>query len=309
MSEQRWHTERQQWHQYFENLNREKEELVRQHTLETAELRKKNTILKEEAQRLESISMSAQTSSTGISSGFPDFEHLTMDNSPFDDFSFIDSQIMESEPKSETSLVVQPKESPTPTNSDDKAAAPGLLLMLLLCGAWVASKSSASAPTSIPRMPDDVRVASSAILDNIYRDAGLQPSAAVTSSINKPSLPRVASSATVIRTASPLSTLHNDLTRPTQQQQREQCFSLTADQYNHMTTDDFTDDPTPTHTPRRRNLGEALAALRAEKKGPAAEIYTRSLMMNEVPTDVVRDFARMMSENTNAARPDQHPII
>jgi hypothetical protein len=304
INEQRWLSERQQWHQYSENLNREKEELVRHHTLETADLRKKNTILKEEAQRLESISMSTQSSSTGVSAGFPSFEHLTMDSSPFEDFSFIDNHIMDTEPKSETSLIVQPKrESPTPTNSEDKTAAPGLLLMLLLCGAWVASKSSTSTPAAMPRMPDDVRVASSTILENIYRDAGLQPNTATATvpSINRASLPRVASSTTIVHSASPLSSLHHDLTQPTQQQQRDQYFSLTSDQYNHMTTDDCTDESNHSQPPRRRNLGEALAAIRAEKKGPAAEVYTRSLMMNEVPADVVRDFARMMSGNMNVA--------
>jgi len=309
VNEQRWLSERQQWHQYSENLNREKEELVRQHILETADLRKKNTILKEEAQRLESISMSARSSSTGVSAGFPDFEHLTMDSSPFDDFSFIDHQIMDNEPKPETTLMVQPKrESPTPTNSGDKSAAPGLLLMLLLCGAWVASKSSTSAPAAMPRMPDDVRVASSAILENIYRDAGLQPNTAAQQSINKAPLARVGSSNTVIHSTSPLSSLHHNLTQPTQQQQREQCFSLSTDQYNHITSDDlFNEDHKSTQPPRRRNLGEALAAMRAEKKGTAAEVYTRSLMMNEVPVDVVRDFARMMSE-TNSARRDHEPL-
>lgn len=309
--EQRWLSERQHWHQYSENLNREKEELVRQHTLETAELRKKNSFLKEEAQRLESISMSTQSSSTGVSAGFPDFEHLTMDSSSFDDFSFIDHQIMDTEPKPVTSLVVPAKrESPTPTSSEDKSTAPGLLLMLLLCGAWVASKSSTSVPAALPRMPDDVRVASSAILDNIYRDAGLQPSTAARPSVPKASLARVGSSATIIHSASPLAALHHDLTQPTQQQQRDQSFSLSTDQYNHITSDHhFAEDQRLAQQPhRRRNLGEALAAMRAEKEGPAAEVYTRSLMMNEVPADVVRDFARMMSETTNAARPDQQPL-
>ena len=312
VNEQRWMQERQQWHQYSEDLVRQKEELVRQHTLETADLRRKNTFLTEEAQRLESVSMSAQPSSAGVSAGFPEFEHLTMDSSPFDDFSFIENPIMEPQTKQETSLVVHPKrESPTPTNSDDKTAAPGLLLMLLLCGAWVASKSTASAPAAIPRMPDDVRVASSAILENIYNDAGIQPHVVQQASIKNGAISRVGACQLPTSTAfsdSHLASLHRDLTKPTEQQQREQLFSLSIDQYNHITSDEcFDEDSKPTPQPRRRNLGEALAAMRAERKGPAAEVYTRSLMMNEVPADVVRDFARMMAD-ANAARHGGEPI-
>ena len=305
MNEQRWMQERQQWHQYTDDLVRQKEELVRQHTLETADLRRKNTFLTEEAQRLESVSMSTQPSSAGVSAGFPEFEHLTMDSSPFDDFSFIDNPIMAPETKQETSLMVQPKrESPTPTNSDDKSTAPGLLLMLLLCGAWVASKSTGSTPPAIPRMSDDVRVASSAILENIYKDAGIQPHSLQQVNTKKTAVVQSGSRqppATNAFASSSLGSLHNDLTKPSEQQQREQIFSLSVDQYNHITCDDHFGEQQDAKPSQRRNLGEALAAMRAEKKGPAAEVYTRSLMMNEVPADVVRDFARMMAD-ANAAR-------
>ena len=295
LQEQRWLHERQQWHQFVEGLAREKEELVRMHTIETAELRKKNNCLAEEMQRLESMSMSAQPSSAGVSAGFPEFEHLTMDTSSFDDFAFMENPIMNLKPKSEASLAVLPKKETPPTiKSEDTPAASGLLLILLLCGAWVASNTS-SATAVVPRMPDDVRVASSAILKNIYRDAGLEPS----------HTPRPISRNLVITQAGTFSThpkssslaaLHNDLTTPTQQQEREQLFSLSADQYNHMMSDDlFADEPDLNAPSGRRNLGELFATTRAEK-GSAAEVYTRSLMRSEVPANVVRDFARMVAE-------------
>lgn len=298
IQEQRWLHERQQWHQFTEGLAREKEELVRQHTLETAELRKKNNCLMEEIRRLESVSMSAQPSSAGISAGFPEFEHLTMDTSSFDDFAFIENPVMNTEHKNEASLVVLPKkETPPPMKSEDTSAASPLLLMLLLCGAWVASNTS-SASAVIPRMPDDIQVASSAILKNIYKDAGIEAC----------HTPRPVSSSLGMARAgtfsshpnpSPLAALHNDLTTPTQQQEREQLFSLSTDQYNHMMADDlFADEPELSAPSGRRNLGELFTAVRAEKKGPAAEVYTRSLMRSEVPANVVRDFARMVAEGS-----------
>lgn len=297
--------ERQQWHQYSENLVREKEELLRQHTLETADLRRKNNYLTEEAHRLEGAAMSAQPSSTGVSTSFPEFEHLTMNSSPFDDFSFLDNQGLDMETKPESSLVMQPKrESPTPTNTEDKSAASGLLLMLLLCGAWVASKDTSSTSAPIPRMPDDVRVASAVVLENIYKDAGLQPQVSVQSSIDIASIkqsggPRASVSSWT--NSSPLASLHHDLTTPSQQQQRDQIFSLSAEQYNHITSADCYDEHSgQSQAPRRRNLGETLAAMRAQKQGPAAEVYTRSLMLDKVPADVVRDFARMMEDSKRA---------
>ncbi len=296
--------ERQQWHQYTENLSREKEELLRQHTLETAELRRKNNYLMEEAHRLEGAAMSAQPSSTGVSAGFPEFQHLTMDSSPFDDFSFIDNSGLDVESRPESSIVMQPKrESPTPTNTEDRSAASGLLLMLLLCGAWVASKSTSSTSAPIPRMPDDVRVASAVVLENIYKDAGLQPQGSAQSNVEPAGMNRPgALRASVSRThSSPLASMHHDLTTPSQQQQRDQVFSLSVDQYNHITSDDNYDEHLGlSQAPRKRNLGDTLAAMRAQKQGPAAEVYTRSLMLDKVPADVVRDFARMMEDSKRA---------
>ena len=298
LQEQRWLHERQQWHQFAEGLAREKEELIRQHTLETAELRKKNNCLAEEMQRLESMSMSAHPSSAGMSAGFPEFEHLTMDASSFDDFAFIENPIMNTGRKNEASLVVLPKkETPPPMKHEDASAASGLLLMLLLCGAWVASNTS-SATAIVPRMPDDVRVASSAILKNIYKDAGIEPCQAPRANSNNSGM-ALAGTLSSHPDPSPLATLHGDLTSPTPQQEREQLFSLSADQYNHMMSDDlFADEPELNAPSGRRKLGEILAATRAEKKGPAAEAYTRSLMRSEVPANVVRDFARMVAEGS-----------
>ena len=302
MNTQRWMEERQQWQHYTENLIREKEELVRQRTLETAELRRKNAYLTETVDRLEGTAMSAQPSSNGASAGFPDFEHLTMDNGSFDDFSFIENPVMDLEAKQENATVLShSRESPLVTDSADKSAASGLLLMLLLCGAWVASRTNNNTSNAvIPRMPDDVRAASTVVLDNIYKDAGLQPQTnphPMFNNINPGPTPASRTTKAQRSTPSPLASLHHHLVTPNLQQQREQIFSLSVDQYNHITSDDtVTEHQDANHHPRKRNLGEALAAMRAQKQGPAGEVYTRSLMMDKVPADVVRDFARMLEE-------------
>lgn len=319
-----WQTTQQQYKHYIDELIIEKEEMIRCHTLETAELRKKNAFLTEQAQKLESTSMSAVPSSTGFSADFSDFDHLTMESSPWDNFSMVNEFSVDTEPKQETSLVVLPKKEKSATKDDDKTATSGLLLMLLLCGAWVASSNTATSIASIPRMPEDVRVASAAVLDNIYKDAGLQP-APITQpqsqnvgvgTMQKPSSrspPKTTLSASEFAGLSktPLSTLHHQLTTPSEQQRQDQVFGLSAHQYNHLTSDESYDQPRsstgPTH---RRNLGEALAAMRKDKQGSAAEVYTRSLMWDEVPANVVRDFARMVAEcNSGAARLDNGELL
>ena len=304
---QRWMEERQQWHHYTEGLIREKEEIVRQHTLETAELRRKNTYLSEAIERLESAAMSAQPSSNGASTGFPDFEHLTMDSSPFDDFSFIENPVGEMDAKHENSVALQPKrENTSPTDGSNNSAASGLLLMLLLCGAWVASRNNNASAAVIPRMPDDVRVASAVVLENIYKDAGLQPQMnsqqeVINAAATRKEMSRA--STNPLHTSSPLANLHHDLITPSDQQQRDQIFSLSVDQYNHITTEDCFEDHQDTNLPPgRRSLGDALAAMRAQKQGPAGEVYTRSLMLDKVPADVVRDFARMMEDSKRGER-------
>ena len=319
LHEQEWMREKDQWLVYNQHckqqnqkLMMEKEELVRSHTIESAELRKKNAFLAEQAQKLESISMSAVPSSTGYSADFSDFDHLTMENSPWDNFSIVNEFNMETEPKPETSLVVLPKKERFPSKDDDKSATSGLLLMLLLCGAWVASNTSSTTPTALPRMPDDVRVASAAVLENIYKDAGIQPTPAITTDtklVKQSPSPKttITSSEFASLSHSPLSSLHHTLVTPTESQQRDQLFQLSADQYNNINSgDDFfsTENQRPSHMSltsgaRRKPLAEALAAMRAEKQGSAAEVYTRSLMWDEVPQNVVRDFARMVGEANN----------
>jgi len=147
----------------------------------------------------------------------------------------------------------------------------------------------------------DVRSASAVVLENIYKDAGLQTQAGSQSKLSDAvvvpnGVSRVSANS---RTASsPLASLHHDLVTPSHQQQRDQIFSLSVDQYSHITSDDCFDEQQDTgHPPRRRNLGDALAAMRAQKQGPAGEVYTRSLLLDKVPADVVRDFARMMEDS------------
>ena len=293
-----WLQEQSSWRAEVNRLMMEKEELVQSHTLETANLRKKNNILMDDAQRRPSVPMSVNPSSTGYSSTFSEFDHLSMNDSPTwgDEFSLVNHGIPEGEATQTRTTPLQSRVDRV-EKDDEKSVGSGLLLMLLLCGAWVASKGSGET-AGMPQIPDDVRAASTTVLDNIYKDAGLS-----TQNPNPNSMvvmkPQSSSHHPVMHHEfnqhnNPFG--YNQITAPTLQQQRDEAFSLTPSQYNALTTDDTFFPPTPSPLPivkPGRNLHDTL---RLNRKGSASEAYTRSLMWDEVPANVVRDFARMMGE-------------
>ena len=307
----------------------EKEEMVRRHTLETGELRQKNAILMEQLQRMEGASMgaaamSAAPSSTGFSADFSDFGELP---SAWDDFTTPGRFTIDAEPSprpADTVLKPAPPHADGPAPEDDKTMASGLLLMLLLCGAWVASRGGASAP--LPAIPDDVRAASASLLDDIYRDSGVAldntptaPSHPSASSFHtKPEPGSAAQPKATLNSFelaglsnSPLDVIHRQLTAPTPQQLHEQAFALTPAQYGHITGEDAMMSPPPTaalEPPRRghKSLSEAMAsavAAAGAKEGGAVETYTRSLMRDRVSTQVLRDFARMVGQQSSGYHP------
>jgi hypothetical protein len=299
-----WARKEQQYQQYIENMQLEKEEMLRSHTIESGDLRKKVSVLTDHIQRLESTAMSTVPSSTGYTADYSDIDSLTMD-SAWDNISFL-NDFTDAEVKVENSLVPTKKVETSVLNVSEaeKPAAQGLLLMLLLFGAFVASKGSSP---SIPQMSDDVRAASATLLEDIFKDAGVPQSASSVTEAIAP-LPSGSSWSTNVApsmgghdmigvTSSTLGDLADSLAQPSEAQQHEQLFSLSAAQYNGLNSQDFLQNtPTRSTSQGRRNLGESLAAMRSNSKKSAAEVYTRSLLWDQVPSEVVRNFAKMVSE-------------
>ncbi|KAJ4345896.1 uncharacterized protein N0V89_012032 [Didymosphaeria variabile] len=325
-----WHREQMEMHQIVNQLHFDKEELVRTHTLETGELRKKVSVLTE---RLECAT--TNTASMAPSSAFTDFtsdmDNLNMSNSEWDNYIFVndfDEQTPGQQPQ-EQPLAIVPR-----GKDEEKPVASGLLLMLLLCGAFVASKSSGSAAPPIPRMPDEVRAASTQVLDSIFKDAGVAPTVTEQGVVaNRVSMVEPGPSGMAwaksgadidALTGSALDQLHTQLTTTSKEQEHEQLFSITPAQYNSMTSmdftrtrysiasDDFSDPLSPGSQPsHRRNLAATLAAMREQSKSDgAADIYTRSLLWDKISPEVVVEFKRMVEESAAASRPgtsDGHP--
>lgn len=344
----------EQYDECFERMNLEKEEMISNHTLETAELRKKISALTEHIQRLEASAAAAATAASMAAAGagagpyatsdYGGMEGISMDPSSWESMGFmsefpLDEVKHEPTPTATASNAVVKKEQQqqapmTISLSDsDKAQQPGsqgLLCMFLLFGAWVLSRGGAAGAGAnglLPRVSDDVRAASVSFLESQFKDAGLappQPSASASAEVvvleeatdMEGVVVGVASSRSA---ASMLGDMTDGLVRPTREQANQQLFSLSAADYNSVVGGgDFLAGPErnagsgSTSGGRRGDLAEALAAVRVgggggtggagavaasgKQPGAAADVYSRSVLWDQIPSDVVRSFAKMVAE-------------
>ena len=308
----------QQYQQHIDQLVLEKEDLVRRHTIESAELRKKNAVLTEQMQRLESTAMSTAPSSTGFSADFSEFDGLTMNS--WDDFSISNdfslehgahqqvpatSSVMTAKNQLQQSQLHQPQmhqpqqELQQPKPGEDKAVTSSLLLMLLLCGAWVISRGPKSGSEVLPTVSEEMQTASAAVLQNLYRDSGISLGFASEQTSSQQLGPR--------RARSTLDSLQHRLIQPSDQQLHDQAFALTPTQYNELTSGVAHYPPTVSvfEAEGVPTVGEALAggpgAAGISSSGPsspgggAADSYTRSVLKGRVSADVLKEFARMVA--------------
>ncbi|KAL7817763.1 hypothetical protein V8C26DRAFT_60223 [Trichoderma gracile] len=302
--------EKQQCVDYIETLTLEKDEMIRTHTIETGELRKKVGVLTDHVQRLES-SMPPNAAANGYSGAYDDMDE-TMDLAGAWDNGFLNDFTDEVKPP----MAMAPKKDNNPftSESDKSSSQGGLLFMLFLVGAFVLS--SRSMP-SIPRVSEDVRVASATLLDNVLKDAGVSPSPSMHAIAPQPSgaswgqpispSAMAGMAADGVVAPSMLVELGDSLMQPSQQQTNEQIFSLSAAQYNGVSDHDFLQN-TAGRIPSkaRKNLAQSLAELReVAKQSGAAEVYTRTLLWDQIPHDVVRNFARMVVECNSAQNAQQ----
>ncbi|KAI1841702.1 hypothetical protein JX265_006251 [Neoarthrinium moseri] len=291
--------EKEYYHNTIENQRIEKEELIQTHTIETGELRKKVSVLTDHVKRLETANM---PSNAGYTNAFNDMD-MAMDPS-WENMGFMGEFPMEQEVKHELQMVPAKKpEINLAAEVEKPSTQGGLLFMLFLVGAFVLSNRSTP---SIPRVSEDVREASATLLENIFKDAGVaQVPDNVVAAAPRPSGTGWATSTPTPMhgggmhgiAPSALGDLSDRLTQPTQEQANEQLFSMTPAQYNGVTSQDFLQNAPPRPTGQgRRNLADSLAAMRSNDKQSAAEVYTRSLLWDQIPSDVVRNFAKMVAE-------------
>jgi hypothetical protein len=201
----------------------------------------------------------------------------------------------------------QQQQQPTSHDGEKNSAQGGLLFMLFLVGAFVMSSRSTPA---IPRVSEDIRAASASILNSVLKDAGVPSQSNGVQAVAQQPQPSTVSwsnpapSMHAMNDAgrSSLSDLGDRLTQPTEQQANEQLFSLSPSQYNGVNDQTFLENAPERGTSQgRKNLAEALAAMRTtDKQNGVADVYTRSLLWDQIPNDVVRNFAKMVAESNKA---------
>ncbi|OHE95742.1 bZIP transcription factor [Colletotrichum orchidophilum] len=291
--------------EYIESLTMEKEEMIRSHTIETGELRKKVSVLTDHVQRLESAAMTAPANNNYVS-GYDDMDGMTMPGS-WDNVNFLGEYPMEQEVKQELQVVPAKKADVSfPVDSEKSSSQGGILFMLFLVGAFVLSSRSTPA---IPRVSEDIRAEAATLLENVFKDAGvngasntmnaLAPQPSGGSWVDSSAMPMGDTSMGGVA-PSMLGQLGDSLTQPTDEQANEQLFGLSAAQYNGVSSQDFLNNaPERTTSQGRKNLADALSAMRNNKQS-AADVYTRSLLWDQIPSEVVRNFAKMVSESNSA---------
>ena len=361
LNELKMEREREYLHsqEVLRNLQYEREEIVARHTLETGDLRKRVSILSDQLKN-NTMPMSAAPSSAGFNDLGLGMESLNMcqdwdwmvdPNSMEESTANVNSNGMpDIQPNAD--MHQHPQDTalvPSRKADADKAVPTGLLLMLLLCGAFVASKPSGHNAPPI-RMPEDVRQASAHVLDNIFKDAGVSPASTSSSNLHVHHMSNFEPQASAgvsnpnwhpkshtitgaefARLTGPssssLDSLHHDLTAPTKEQEAEQVFGMTPALYNSLTAPHHhqhhdhhhhlssnslhsppltNEDPTTSPSPpfggssRRKLLAETLASMRESSRENAAQVYTRSLLWNEVPENVVQEFKRIVEQSGSA---------
>lgn len=305
-----WMTAQQQINQYIEGLLMEKDELIRVHTLETAELRKKNNILKETVEKLER--QPKRSTSSSLPQGYPDFD---MDTGTWEDYP-MHGLPLGTEQTSASSALVATGKAPDRGAANDHPFSWNAFYMCLLFGAFIASNSASLSARSIPQLSDEYREESANVLQAVLASSPPELSQQTNPSLVNPSAPAPAPRTTITRAEmaqmasgpgtgpSELDNLHNTLAMPTKQQEQDQVFALNPEQYNSLTT--YEDPGLGYKPPQPSNLQQALAAMRTNARGqnrPGAtsDVYTRSLMWDQVPEKVIHDFRRMVQDYSSGS--------
>lgn len=299
-------------HTRIQAIQLEKEDLICSHTKETTYLRGQINWYREhfEATSPAAPAMSAAPSSTGFTDFNSEMDHLAIGDQPWDRYINVqgpDDTDYLGDP-AESFATIQPakqlsqqQQDISSKNSTEQPVASGILFMLLLCGAFVASRSQSATRDNaknnlIPRMPDEVRAASSEVLNNLLKENPKEASLFLPDLVSTHRYPQPSHS-TWPQPAN-IDDLHKHLTSPTAFQEAEQAFAMTPEQYNALTTYQHMDTiaSAPPSQTLRPNLAETLGRMR-EARGPsAAEVYTRSLLWDTVPEDVVRAFKRAVGQ-------------
>ena len=306
-------------HRVIQALHDERREVALQHAEETAQLRKRILLLSE---RVDAVDAKPLHHCPDSLADWSDFHNdvpavpMTLDWDPallFPDLappmllppSQLPSSAASDSARSSPRTIV-PAPSPrtlsmsttatmsasTMSTTTTPPIASGLLFFLLLAGALVASRP----PTALPALPlpHDVRAAAPQVLDDLL-SGGAAAASAVGAGTGHVSLPSGCASASGSGPAPDrMSSMHSRLLAPTKQQEIDAAFALSPAQYAAISHMDLDWDASATHAnppvpaAPRRSLAASLGG--GGGVGSAADVYTRSLLWDQIPPDVLRQF-------------------
>jgi bZIP transcription factor len=267
-----WNRRQQQYDHYIQNLEYERDEAIRTKTLETAELRRMNNVLKDHIRELERQNPARHYSNhvdvnmgAGAENNFgPDFssfdnlgiedvdswdDEFSLINHP-DDLKTEDNHGSPGEPMPQQALTPRPpvaQSNSTSTamikavdsSSKSDSSFWNTFYMCLLFGAFVATNSTSTtnpstASSSTTTTPARLANPIPSLSEDYRAEAGNVLKAVLASGPN--------SLLTIHQDLAPpissLDTLHTTLTTPSSTQSVQQAFTLSAASYNHMTNPD-----------------------------------------------------------------------
>ena len=314
--------ERQQYDHYIRNLEYERDEALRTKTLETAELRKMNSILRGHIRDFERESFASQPRSDDLSSDFASFDNLGIEDGSWDDgFAVLSTDDFGMDcTESAAQGPSTPQAGKAVDTPPDMPFSWNAFYMCLLFGAFIASNSNSTSSTTsiqaaIPPLSDEYRAESANVLKAVL-DSGPEASRMLlavpsgSSSLPSSTLNERGPSSTPRDSKSSvpnLDNLHLSLTTPSRQQQEEAAFSLSATSYNHLTNPDLYlpqadgDESDEVTEQKPSRLQAAYAEMQAARhdldKTIGSAVHERSLLWERVPEKVLRDFRRMVEES------------
>lgn len=284
--------------------------MIRAHTQETIELRKRNGMLREYFEKMD-VAATPGPSSIELANDFSEFDSIALDDGSWDGFAIAPE--FGAEPKREPSQSVAPAlpgDHDTQTvTSTELPFSWNAFYMCLLFGAFIASNTSSLSPSAIPALSEEYRAESANVLKAVLASTPSQdqhgffsnplvpgPSISAHRPTNQPSTISAAEMASITSEPGSLEALHSSLITPSKQQQEEQVFSLNLDQYNAL-TNTMHEDSEERYEHQPTSLQQALAAMRdGQANANRGAVYSRSLLWDQVPEKVVRDFRRMVRE-------------
>ncbi|KAK5073893.1 hypothetical protein LTS08_002009 [Lithohypha guttulata] len=323
---EQWATQRQQYDIQVNTLLHERNEAIRQKTIEAADTRRQLNAMKEYC-REQSQRSHGYTAASDINNMASDFSEIGFDDDWEHEFSLIDNSELDNmqrqaTPKPSTMAVASKADTDFSWNT---------LYMCLLFGAVVVSAGGqisklgqSTTEVALPAVSDLNRADAQNVLNALSSDSqsaqDMGPSnsamAIACTSAPQPSAAGIDFSYTPAESRSSFEELSSALTTPSRHQYMQQALSMTPASYNHITNPlagfdddadaDLPDSPRP--KPAGSRLEQAMRALNAnktpaEKAGFISRAQERSAL--NVPDSVMVEFRAFVQETRQSQTENQ----